>query len=81
MKPDKKGNLKLEAPAPKPVTYPIPEIAKSAAMLAEQNFRNQINQLGLQTVQSLGLDPKAYDYSCDFSTGLVTRGRKLEPEA
>lgn len=81
MKTTKRGNLAAEPAAPKPVTYPIPELAKSALALLQERFQKDANAIGRQAVQALGLKPDEYDYTCDFSTGLITRGPRAVKSA
>lgn len=53
-------------------TKPLPRLAKSAAMLAQADFQQVINNLGVQTLEVMGLLASDGWY-IDFTNGVATR--------
>lgn len=51
---------------------PIPRLAKSAATLAQAEFQTTINNLGIQTLEAMGLSTDQ-GWSVNFTTGFATR--------
>lgn len=51
---------------------PIPRLAKSAATLAQAEFQTTINNLGIQTLEAMGLSTDQ-GWSVNFTLGVATR--------
>lgn len=53
-------------------SHPLPSIAKTAVSLLMQNFRRDLDALGVQTREAMGLpdDPK---WAVNFDLGVITR--------
>lgn len=60
------------------VRHQIPQIAKTAMALLEQQFRAQVDAIGRQTVEALGLQ-ESDGWTADFEKGTVWR-EVPEPE-
>ncbi len=51
---------------------PIPQLAKSAAALVQQDFQRVLNEIGTQTLAAMGIDA-ADGWTVDFTAGVAVR--------